>query len=437
MDATAAETHRYRPVDSESRDRLSGQGLELRLVEDAERDAWLQVVARGFLDPELTSEQVEASRERGGYRRATGVYDPAAPEPAAPVATSASWLSELSVPGGNTVVGSAISAVTVAPTHRRRGIARAMLEAELRAAAAGGIPVAMLTVSESTLYGRYGFAAAALAANWVIDTKRAGWRGPGRSGRVDFISRERWRELAPALHEEIRRSVAGEIEIPPSHWDGFAGTRPDAKEPGKLRAIQWSDDRGAVRGAAIYSVTENEDDWTKSRVHVTSLLATTSAAYAGLWRFLLELDLVGEVRAGELAVDEPLWWMIADQRAAQVTVRDHQYVRIIDVPAALEARSYAVGGDVILEVDDPLGLSTGDWRLRVGADGRGAVEPAGSERPSGVPVLRLGIEELSALYLGGVSAESLAIAGRIGTDDPESVGRLFLWHRAPRLSFWY
>lgn len=436
MDATVADTHRYRPVDPESRDRLAGQGLQLRLVEDAERDTWLQVVARGFLDPELTPEQIEASRERGGYRRATGVYDPAAPEPAAPVATSASWLSELTVPGGGTIVGSAISAVTVAPTHRRRGIARAMLEAELRAAAAGGVPMAMLTVSESTLYGRYGFAPAALAANWVIDTKRAGWRGPERSGRVDFISRVRWREVAPALHEEIRASVAGEIEIPASHWDGFAGTRPDAKEPGKLRAIQWSDDQGSVRGAAIYSVTEDDQDWTKSRVNVTSLLATTPAAYAGLWRFLLELDLVGEVRANELAVDEPLWWMIADQRAAKVSIRDHQYVRIIDVPAALEARSYAVPGDVILRVHDPLGLSTGAWHLSVDAAGTGRVEIAG-DAAAAAPEVRLGIEELSALYLGGVSARSLAVAGRLQADDPEAVGRLFLWHRAPRLSFWY
>ena len=77
---------------------------------------------------------------------------------------------------------------------------------------------------------------------------------------------------------------------------------------------------------------------------VSYLLAETDDAYAALWRFFLELDLVGEVRAHELSVDEPLLWMISDQRAATVMVRDHQYVRILDVPAALEARTFGAPG---------------------------------------------------------------------------------------------
>ena len=117
----------------------------------------------------------------------TGIFDPAAPMPAAPVATIASWIGELTVPGGRGIPSCAISAVTVAPTHRRRGIARAMLEGELRTAAAAGIPLAMLTVSESQLYGRYGFAPAAASASWHIDVKRAVWIGPRPGGRVDFV----------------------------------------------------------------------------------------------------------------------------------------------------------------------------------------------------------------------------------------------------------
>jgi predicted acetyltransferase len=436
MDASAAAAHLARDVDPVSRERLEAQGLTMTLVTgDADREAFIQVVARGFLDPELTAEQVREARARGDYRRMTGVYDPAAPSASAPVATSASWLSELTVPGGGVLAGSAISAVTVAPTHRRRGIARALLEAELRSAVAGDVPLAMLTVSEATLYGRYGFAPAAPAATWVIDTKRAGWRGPGRSGRVDFVARDTWREIAPGLHEEVRRRSAGELEIPAGHWDSFAGTRPDAKDPGKRRAIQWRDDAGRIRGAALYTVTENSEDWTKSRVDLLSLIAATPAAYAALWRFLLELDLIGEIRAGELAVDEPLWWMIADQRAATITVRDHQYVRILDVPRALEARTYTGSGEVLLDVEDSLGLSAGRWHLRV-IDGVGTVEEVG-ESAATAPVLRLGIEELSAIYLGGVSVTTLAAAGRIAVDDADLVAPLFLTPRAPRLSFWY
>jgi predicted acetyltransferase len=413
-------------------------------------DAWLQVVARGFLDGDRPDEEITASRERSAYRRKTGIYDPSAPLPDSPVATIASWIAELSIPGGSSIPSCAISAVTVAPTHRRRGIARAMLEGELRTAAAFGAPMAMLTVSESTLYGRYGFAPAAASANWHLDVKRATWIGPRPGGRVDFITRERLRDLVAPLHERIRPAVAGEITVPAAHWDTFAGTRPDAKEGGKTRAIQYADDAGEVRGLALYSVRENEKDFTKSTVNLSYLLAETDDAYAALWRFFVELDLVGEVHAHQLSVDEPLLWMISDQRAAEVTVTDHQYVRILDVPRALEARRYGASGTIALEVVDVLGIAEGRWLLTVDAEGRGSVSPWEGAAPDGAVGITLGVEELSAAYLGGVSLATLAAAGRVKTMDaagtPSSAAhdpatataaRIFGWHVAPRLSIWY
>jgi len=429
------------PVNEASRARLASGGLEARLVSvgDAEQFAnWLQVVARGFLDGERSDEQVTATRERSGYRRLTGIYDPSAPMPDAPVASIASWIGELTVPGGRGIPSCAISAVTVAPTHRRRGIARAMLEGELGAAVDAGAPVAMLTVSESTLYGRYGFAPAAASASWHIDVKRASWIGPRPGGRVDFIPRERLRELVAPLHERVRLTAAGEIDVPGGHWDNFAGTRPDAKDPGNNRAIQYADEDGEVRGLALYSVRENDKDFTKSTVTVSYLLAETRDAYAALWRFFVELDLVGEVRAHELSVDEPLLWMISDQRAASVTVSDHQYVRILDVPAALEARTFGAPGVLALEVADVLGIAAGRWLLAVDADGHGTVTPwDATEPPDGAVAVTLGIEELSAVYLGGVSLATLAAAGRVTSTDAAAAARVFGWHSAPRLSIWY
>ena len=243
--------------------------------------------------------------------------------------------------------------------------------------------------------------------------------------------------IAP-LHERTRFAVAGEIEVPAAHWDAFAGTRPDAKDAGNTRAIQYTDEAGEVRGLALYSVRENEKDFTKSTVTVSYLLAETDDAYAALWRFFLELDLVGEVRAHELSVDEPLLWMISDQRAASVRVQDHQYVRILDVAAALEARTFGAPGVVALEVSDPLGFAAGRWLLEVDAEGRGAVTPwDATEAPEGAAVVALGVEELSAVYLGGVSLATLAAAGRVQTTDAATAARVFAWHTAPRLSIWY
>lgn len=435
MDDTLARAHHDLPVDAASAARVAADGLRLdRLRNDVldEFAAWQRSVARGFLDGELSDAQRDAGFERLGYRRLIAVLDDAAPEPTDPVATFASWVGALSVPGG-VLASCGISGVTVAPTHRRRGLARAMMEGELRVAAASGIPIASLTVSESTLYGRYGFAPAVSTASIEIDVKRASWTGPVPRGRVDFISRDRWRAQAPEVFDRIRAVRPGEFEMPGGHWDRFAGTRPDAEKPGLNRAIQFADEAGVVRGLALYTVTENEADDTKATVDLKSLLADGDDAYAALWRYFVELDLIGTVRANELSIDEPLLWMISDRRAAKVVIRDHHYVRVLDVPAVLTARRYAAPGRFVLDVEDPLGIGGGRFALRVDADGTASVSPGDGEGE----VVQLGIAELSAIVLGQVSAVTLAATGRIRTADPVALARTFRADVPARLSYWY
>ncbi len=440
-DSVTNEAWKAAPVDAASRQALTTRGLEYRTVSHDDPPAfagWLQAVARGFQDGERNDEHIAVNRELTAYRRLTGVYDAAAPMADTPVATIASWIAEVSAPGGRAIPSCAITSVTVAPTHRRRGIARAMLEGELRAAAGAGLPMAMLTVSESTLYGRYGFAPAAASASWTIETKRARWVGPQPDGRVDFIPRARLRELAPELHDRARRGAPGEIEVPAGHWDNIAGTRRDAKDTDKLRAVQYADAGGQVTGLAVYTVEGNDDDFTKATVTVGYLLTATDDAYAGLWRFLLELDLVGTVKASEQSVDEPLWWMIDDQRAATITLRDHQYLRILDVPAALEARSYGAPGRFVLDVTDLLGIAGGRFLLDAAADGTASVTRlADDDRPTGAVEVALDVRELSAAYLGGVSLATLARAGLVRATDADAAARTFGWHVPPRLSVWY
>lgn len=420
------------------REGIRAAGLDVRRVNDddrAETDPWLDAVTRGFLDPERSELHRAEFFARTAYRRKLGVYDDGAPEPRVPVATFASWGTELSLPGG-TAPACAISSVTVAPTHRRRGLLRHLMVGELRLAASLGFPIASLTVSESSIYGRFGFGAAVIAAHWEIDARRAGWIGPASTGRVDFVSRERGRELVEALHDRIRPGRPGEVPLPGGHWDRTFGTRADAEKADRLRVLQYRSDSGEVLGLAVYSVTEDEADFASSSLSVSTLLATTDDAYATLWRFLLSMDLIGTIHASELAVDEPLWWMLADQRAVKISLRDHHYLRVLDVPAALAARTYDAPGALVLEVDDPLGIAGGTFVLSVDESGAASVD-AVDDAPVGELLVRLGVTELSMLMLGGVSAVSLARAGRISTGDPERVARLFQTPSAPRLSFWY
>ena len=421
------------PIDATSRERLAADGLRMELVDISDKQAfaaWARAESRGF-----HSEQTAAAIEqRHGYfadRRIIGVYDDALPVPDEPVATTMVWPADLTVPGGSAVQSWAISDVTVAATHRRRGVARALLEAELRTAQAHGAPIATLTVSESTIYGRFGFGPAALARDLTIDTRRARWTGPQPAGRVHFVTADQLREHGLALVEHVRLATPGQIAYDGILWDRQLGLMVDDEDAKKQRFVRYDDEAGQMQGFASYKLTENPDDFTQHRLDLLHLVTATDDAYAALWRFVLEMDLVSEVRAHLRPVDEPVRWMVSDFRAVKVAELDHLWIRILDVPAALEARTYASPGRLVLRVADPFGAADGTWAIEVDATGTAAV--TATDEPADVS---LTVQELGTSYLGGVSPLMLAAAGRL-SGDAAQLEALFRSPVAPFLSIWF
>lgn len=424
------------PLDPDSAAALAGQRMNYVQVEPQSTafPYFDQAVRRGFLDQEGTAEQVEDGRSGLEHRRLVGIYDPHSGHPEAPVATTESWIAELTTEPGRTVPMWAISGVTVAATHRRRGIARAMIEGELRAAAAAGLALAGLTVSETTIYGRWGFSPAVFTTNWTIRTARAGWIGPTPAGRLDFVPREDLPALLAGLHDRVRLQRPGEVDGWPGLWRRVAGLRPDAESARKIRAVQYTDEDGTVRGVVVYTLTHSPDDFAGHQLEVQTLLSDGPDAYAALWRFVLEHDLVATVTATLCALDEPLRWMIADQRGATVTQADHHWLRVLDVPAALQARRFASAGTLVLRVTDPLGFADGAWRIAGDPDGEASVTP--SDEPVQVT---LSVNALSSLLLGGVAAATLRAAGQLVGEDAavRTLQALFAPQRPPHLSIWY
>lgn len=424
------------PADVTSSERVGSSGFEYRVIdtEDAETfGPYLYAETRGFLSDEQTAEQQAGLSDALAFRRFTGVYDPAALHPLQPVGTVNSWITPLTMPGGAEINMWAISGVTVAPTHRRRGIARAMLEGELRTAANAGLALAGLTVTESTIYGRYGFSPATFAGDWTIDTRRVTWAGPKPQGRLDFIDRDRLAGDLAELHARVRRARPGEVDAWPGLWRRMAGMSPGQEGTNKLRAVRYADVAGVTRGIVVYRVTEDATDYTRHTLAVHHLISETDDAYAALWRFVLEHDLVATVTASLRPVDDPLRWMISDHRAAKVETSEHEYLRILDVPAVLAARSYGDAGTFVLRVVDPLGLADGTWRVRVEA---GAATISATEEPAEIT---LSVGALSSLLLGGVRAHALATAGLIEAEAQSltALDAAFAVAIAPNLSLWY
>src|SRR5882724_6988351 len=94
------------------------------------------------------------------------------------VAGSGAFAFDLTAPGGQ-VKASGLTIVGVLPTHRRKGLLRAMMRSQIDAMHARGEPVAVLWATEDTIYGRFGYGMASMAAEIDVPREHVAPVAPG------------------------------------------------------------------------------------------------------------------------------------------------------------------------------------------------------------------------------------------------------------------
>jgi predicted acetyltransferase len=219
------------------------------------------------------------------------------------------------------------------------------------------------------------------------------------------------RTIAPAIHDRARVNQPGDIDRSGAIWDFMiadAAWSRSGAEP-LFWAVHYSP-TGDADGFVSYRVKRSwPEGLPDSEVRVTDLIAVDAQAEASLWRYVLDLDLAGQVIAESRPVDEALRWRLADpRRLRQRFVTDHLWARLLDIPAALAARRYHVESEVVIDVRDPLRPAIdGRYLLRGGPDGAECV------RTTLTADLTLGVGELSSAYLGDARLSVLARAGRV------------------------
>jgi predicted acetyltransferase len=323
------------------------------------------------------------------------------------VATARNYSLELTLPGGTIVPAAGVSAVTVRPTHRRRGVLRSMVRALLGEAVEREEPVAMLTASEGSIYERFGFGISTRSMMLELDRRDVEFARPRPSGRLRLLDADEASKLQPEVFERVRRAYPGAVSRPDAWWAD------EQWEPKfGIRFDVAYEHAGVVDGYACYGIREFFDPGTGSnnRLTVRDFVAATPDALHGLWRFLCEVDLVRTITDPGAPVDLPLPWLLTSNRAPRVrAVTDAVWTRLLDLPAALAARAYATEGRLTLEVHDefrPGGRADGTFTIEMSADG-GAVEEGGA------PDLRCSVSAVSAAWLGGVRWATLAAAGLV------------------------
>jgi len=333
-----------------------------------------------------------------------------------------------------TVPMAGVTAVGVHPTHRRRGLLRQLMAAMHADARTRGEPLSGLEASESVIYGRFGYGLAANVAELSIDSRASTFGVPTPAIEVTLIDREEALRVLPEIFDRQRRTRAGEVDRSPAVWSRHLADVPHHRR-GTSAYFHAVCDGGYVSYRA--DLDTNVFQGQRTRITIEELRGMTAEIEAALWRFVLDLDLVGEVVVKRAPVDEPVRWRLADPRQLRITgVEDRLYIRILDTAAAFSARGYQVEGGLVLDVLPPVASEEADpapgrWVLEAGPDGATCRRANRGEDAD----LRLGLSALGSLYMGGFPASLLAAGGRVEELRPGGLSkadRLLATWPAPR-----
>jgi predicted acetyltransferase len=393
--------------------------------------AWVRAMATTFLsDPGSpdTARRIDLLTRSWDPKRAWGVRDGGRW-----VATLRTEARVLSVPGLGTETEQlrvdAVTNVTVSGTHRRRGLMGRMLGSSLQAARERGDALSILIAAEWPIYGRFGYAPATLSADYVLHRRRAGATPSGDPARVRQVDREEFGAVAPAVYAAARRRRAGQIDRDTTWWNrvlGRDGYLPSQELPHNWFVHESDDGPDGLLG------WRTDGHWgllpPLARVEVWDLISASDLAYQNLWAYLGGLDAVEQVSLPNRSVDEPVRWLLGDARALVMTQHvDFVWLRLLDVPAALAARRYAVPGEVVLKVIDEDADRFGSGRYRLRAEGD-EVECHRTEQAADLEITQ---RALASIYLGGFRLRELLLSGVASERTPGALARVDMMFSTP------
>ncbi|WP_395308345.1 GNAT family N-acetyltransferase [Mycobacterium sp. AMU20-3851] len=351
-------------------------------------------------------------------------------------ATAGDFRKEVCLPGGELVPVAAVTVVTVSPAHRRRGLLTRMMRHQLDTIRAReDESLAMLFASESMIYGRFGYGMASQNAVLSGQVRDLDFRPEVElgSGTVAETDAATLMTHGPAIFDRVLPALPGRMSRPRPWWDDVIyDNEARRRDSGRIRFALHHEPDGSPTGYAIY---RPKSSWSSTgpnaELHIAEVRATNPRAYARLWRFLLEMDLVRSITFDGAAVDDPLRQLVADPRALQCRLQDGVFVRLVEVDRALALRRYACPVDIVLDVRDEFcPWNAGGYRLRADIDG------AECEKTTTPADLTISARDLGAIYLGGVSVSQLVTAGLVAERTPGSAHRAaaaFGWPVAPAI----
>jgi len=297
-----------------------------------------------------------------------------------------------------------VAGVAAAPEHRRKGYVRRLLRGLLEEYREEGVHLCGLYPFSYDFFGRQGWALAERGRGYECPPSALAFADErGASGELFAADSDDH----AALNAAYERAVEGY---------SLATTRSEAwwrewvfeRRRDTPYVYAWARD-GEVRGYVSYTVSARQagadEEWTPAadvtrkarRLDAHEFVAADHEARRHLLRFLYhhapQVERVTFSTPGSIG----LLKRVEDPRAIEATVEPGAMVRIVDVPAAIEALPFPdAGGEVTLSVSDPL-VPSNDGTFAVGFGGGQVTCERTDDRD---PDARLSVGTLSQLAVG-------------------------------------
>jgi predicted acetyltransferase len=396
--------------------------FEVRPTRDLDEFAAALLAIGQYFGMVPTEEAMQRFVDQMGLERMHGAWSNGAV-----VGGAGAFTFNLSVPGGD-LPTAGVTVVGVYPTHRRRGVLRALMRVQLDDAHERGEPLAALWASEETIYGRFGYGLASFCGEISLPREYTTFaHAVDPEGTLRFLERDEVLGVVPPVFERIRTQWPGMFSRNRHWWEKRQVDDPEDRRQGAgpKRWVAYERD-GAVEGYAVYRHKAGfEQGTTTAELRVLEALGATPEALRDIWGYLLAIDMLATVSSYLMPPDHPLFLLLATPRRMRYRMGDALWVRLVDVGPALSGRQYSADDSVIFDVvDDFCPWNEGRWKL---ADGV-------AERTNDDPDLKLPVQSLGSAFLGGVSFAALSRAGRIEELREGVVRRadaLFGWDRHP------
>ena len=323
---------------------------------------------------------------------------------------------DLTLPGLTTIPIGGLTAISVLPTHRRRGILRSMIAYHFEEVEARGELVSALGRPSRS-------STAASATAWpppspTTRSTRGGPCGAGRAGRVRLLDPEETAKIVPPLYDRYRRGQPGELSRPQGWWDVYARD-PEWTRQGASRHhdVVYESAPGRVDGWVSYRV---ETRWphglAANIIKVRMLIGLTPrprppcGATSSIWTWPAP-----QPTPGRSTTRSAGGWPTPGGCGSPTSATSSGCGCSTCRRAA--ARRYAVSGTLVLEVTDAQRPGT-----RVASCSRAAPTPA-CEPTTADPDLALDVADLGAAYLGGASLATLSRANGSPSSTPAPSAR--------------